>query len=51
MPHVAQPQGRQAKTYAAIVLFVAVYLGVLGFVIAPKGVISVQSPTAIAESD
>ena len=51
MPHVAQPQGRPAKTLAAIVLFVVVYLGVIAFVVAPKGVLTVQSPTAVLDTD
>jgi hypothetical protein len=51
MPHVVQPSGRPARTYAAIVLFVAVYLGVLAFVVAPKDMIAAQSPTAFIETD
>lgn len=51
MSHVEQPHNRSARNYAAIVLFVAVYLGVLAFVVAPKDMIAAQSPTAFVESD
>jgi hypothetical protein len=51
MPHVVQPPSRSARNYAAIVLFVAVYLGVLAFVVAPKDMIAAQSPTAFVDND
>jgi len=51
MPHVVQSQSRPGRTYAAIVLFVAVYLGVLAFVVAPKDMIAAQSPTAFVDGD
>ena len=51
MTHVLQSRNRPARTYAAVGLFLAVYVGVLVFVFAPKDMISVQSPTAIAQTD
>jgi hypothetical protein len=51
MSHIEQPQNRSARNYAAIFLFVAVYLGVLAFVMAPKDMIAAQSPTAFVETD
>ena len=40
-----------AILYAIALLFVAVYLGVLAFVMAPKDMIAAQSPTAFVETD
>lgn len=51
MPHVLPSQTRPVGTYAAIALFVIVYVGVLAFVLAPKDMIAVQSPTALIETD
>jgi hypothetical protein len=51
MPQVGQPPSRPARNYAAIFLFVAVYLGVLAFVVAPKDMIAAQSPTAFVSTD
>ncbi len=51
MTHVLQSRSRPVRTYAAVALFLAVYVGVLVFVFAPKDLISVQSPTALLESD
>ena len=51
MPHVEQPSSRAGRNYAAILLFVAVYLGVLAFVVAPKDMIAAQSPTAFVDGD
>lgn len=46
MHHVSPPRNRSFGTYAAIVLFVAVYLGGLGLVLAPKALVGVQSGAA-----
>jgi hypothetical protein len=51
MPHVLPSHARPVGTYAAIAVFVFVYLGVLAFVFAPKDMIAVQSPTALIETD
>jgi hypothetical protein len=51
MPQVLQSRSRPARTYAAVALFLVVYLGVLIFVFAPKDLISVQSPTALISTD
>ncbi|MBL9050103.1 MAG: hypothetical protein JNK19_08330 [Tabrizicola sp.] len=51
MPHVLPSRTRPARTYAAVALFLVVYLGVLAFVFAPKDMISAQSPTALLASD
>jgi hypothetical protein len=51
MPHAMPSHSRPVGTYAAIALFVVVYLGVLAFVLAPKDMIAAQSPTALAETD
>jgi hypothetical protein len=51
MTHVLPSRTRPARTYAAVALFLAVYVGVLVFVFAPKDLISVQSPTALLETD
>lgn len=51
MTQILQSRNRPARTYAAVALFLAVYVGVLVFVFAPKGFITVQSPTALLETD
>jgi hypothetical protein len=51
MTHVLPSRTRPARTYAAVALFLAVYVGVLVFVFAPKDFLSVQSPTALLETD
>jgi hypothetical protein len=51
MPHVLPSRTRPARTYAAIALFLVVYVGVLIFVFAPKDLISAQSPTALISTD
>lgn len=51
MTQVLHSRSRPARTYAAVALFLAVYVGVLVFVFAPKDMIAVQSPTALLQSD
>jgi hypothetical protein len=51
MSHVEQSNSRPVRNYAAIVVFVAVYLGVLAFIVAPKDMIAAQSPTAFVETE
>jgi hypothetical protein len=51
MPHVLPSRTKPAGTYAAVAVFLVVYLGVLVFVFAPKDLISVQSPTALISTD
>ena len=51
MTQILQSRPRPARTYAAVALFLVVYVGVLVFVFAPKGLITVQSPTALLETD
>jgi hypothetical protein len=51
MTHVLPSRTRPAKTYAAVAVFLVVYLGVLVFIFAPKDMISVQSPTALLATD
>jgi hypothetical protein len=51
MPDVLPSRTRSAKPYAALVLFIAVYLGVLGFVFAPKDLIAVQSGSVLVDND
>ena len=51
MPEVLPSRSRSARNYTAIALFIAVYLGVLGLVFAPKDMIGVQSGSVLAEND
>lgn len=51
MSQILQSRTRPTRTYAAVALFLAVYVGVLVFVFAPKDMIAVQSPTALLETD
>jgi hypothetical protein len=51
MTHVLQSRTRPVRTYGAVALFLAVYVGVLVFVFAPKDMFAVQSPTAVAQTD
>jgi hypothetical protein len=51
MPHVLPSRTRPARNFAAIALFLVVYLGVLAFVFAPKDMISAQSPTELLSTD
>ncbi len=51
MTQILQSRSRPARTYAAVALFLVVYVGVLVFVFAPKDMIAVQSPTALLETD
>ena len=51
MSHVLPSRSRPARTYAAVALFLLVYVGVLVFVFAPKDLISVQSPTALVSTE
>jgi len=47
--HDLPPRPRSLRTYAAILAFVAVYLGGLAFVLAPKDLFAVQSGAIFAE--
>ncbi len=51
MTQVLPPRTRSIRTYAAIFVFLAVYLGVLAVVLAPKDMIGVQTGAFFAESD
>ena len=51
MTQVLPTRSRPARNYAAVALFLAVYVGVLVFVFAPKDIFSVQSPTALLQTD
>ncbi|WP_164517328.1 hypothetical protein [Tabrizicola piscis] len=46
MPEVLPSRPRSKRTYAAIALFLVVYLGVLIVVFAPRDMIAVQSGAA-----
>ena len=51
MTQTLPPRTRTARTYAAIALFLAVYVGVLIVVLAPRDMIAAQSGAIFAESD
>jgi hypothetical protein len=51
MTHVLNSRTRPARTFAAVALFLAVYVGVLVFVFAPKDMFAVQSPTALLNTN
>jgi hypothetical protein len=51
MSHVLPSRQKSIRTYAAVALFLAVYLGALIVVFAPKDMISVRSGAVIAEAD
>jgi hypothetical protein len=51
MTQVLPTRSRPARNYAAVALFLAVYVGVLVFVFAPKDIFAVQSPTALLQTD
>jgi hypothetical protein len=51
MTHVLNSRARPARTFAAVALFLAVYVGVLVFVFAPKDMFAVQSPTALLNTN
>jgi hypothetical protein len=48
MPDVLPNRARPARTYAAVVLFVLVYVGVLAVVFAPKDVIPIETGAIFA---
>lgn len=47
--HDLPPRPRSLRTYAAVLVFVAVYLGGLAFVLAPKDSFAVQSGAVFAD--
>jgi hypothetical protein len=51
MSDVLPSRPKSLRTYAALALFLAVYVGTLMFVFAPKDMISVRSGAVIAEAD
>lgn len=51
MTQAMQPRARSIRTYAAVLVFLAVYLGVLAVVLAPKDMIGVQTGAVFAEGD
>jgi hypothetical protein len=51
MTQILPPRTRPARTYAAIALFLAVYVGVLIVVLAPRDMIAAQSGAIFAESE
>lgn len=51
MSHVLPSRQKSIRTYAAVALFLAVYLGALIVVFAPKDLISARSGAVIAEAD
>jgi hypothetical protein len=51
MTQVLPTRPRTIRTYAAVALFLAVYVGVLVVVFAPKDMISAQSGAIFAEGE
>ncbi len=51
MTQVLPTRSRPTRNFAAVALFLAVYVGVLVFVFAPKDIFAVQSPTALLQTD
>jgi hypothetical protein len=51
MPQVLPSRPKTIRTYAAVALFLAVYVGVLIFVFAPKEMIAVRSGAIFAEGE
>lgn len=51
MPDILPSRTRSARTYAAIALFVAVYLAGLGLVLAPKDMMGVQTGAVFQTND
>lgn len=51
MPEVLPSSAKPVRTYAAIALFLAVYVGVLVVVLAPREMIAVQSGAAFYSGD
>jgi hypothetical protein len=51
MPQALPARTRTLRSYAAVALFLAVYLGVLIVVFAPKEMIGVQSGAIFAEGE
>lgn len=47
MPEVLPSRAKPMRNYAAIALFLVVYLGVLGVVLAPRDMIAAQSGAAL----
>lgn len=51
MTQVLPARSRTIRTYAAVALFLAVYVGVLVVVFAPKDMIAAQSGAIFAEGE
>ena len=51
MPHVLPSRQKPVRTYAAVALFVLVYVGVLVVVLAPREMISTQTGAIFATTD
>lgn len=51
MPEVLPSRSRTLRTYAAVALFLVVYVGVLIVVFAPKDMIAVQSGAVFSEGE
>lgn len=51
MPEVLPSRARSRRTYAAIAMFLVVYLGVLVLVFAPRDMIAAQSGAAFYGAD
>jgi hypothetical protein len=51
MPDLLPSRAKSLRTYAAIALFLAVYVGVLVVVFAPRDMIAVQSGAAFYGTD
>jgi asparagine N-glycosylation enzyme membrane subunit Stt3 len=51
MPEVLPSRPRSKRTYAAVALFLVVYVGVLAVVFAPRDMIAVQSGAAFYGAD
>ena len=49
--HAAPVRAKSIRTYAAVLVFLAVYAGVLVVVFAPRDMISAESGAIFAESD
>lgn len=51
LPSRHQSPSRSRRTYAAVALFLIVYLGVLGVVLAPRDMIAAQTGAIFADGN
>ena len=51
MPQNQPPRTKPMRTYASVFMFLAVYLGVLVLVFAPKDMIATQTGAVFAENE